>query len=341
MRFRDGIFFTLYVLGITSSTTASTSWNFNEAIISVAGKGYSSSKVFKDKLSDHVPLANPVKLTATDTLKITLIAVEDGITKRPHQAMLLLRDQDTGLEVPFSFSMMANGKGKVEFVCIRVSFFKTPKETNPHLKTVGTDKYQYSIIKKTQKNFPMQLNISSQPLRATLLLASFGSSQAFSNHVFNLDVKRDSQAVNAAPRYEKPLRYGKLEGIDHIFKPEPKSGPIIISIIFLVAVAGSLPVLLSSVRSNNNVVLTAVDSLQWVYLGANLSHLPQAIRAAPIAHTLFFVSILAMEFILFLYYYNWTLFQVLPVAGIISLIAILSGPKALSEVQSRRLVGER
>ncbi|KHJ35889.1 putative oligosaccharyltransferase subunit ribophorin ii [Erysiphe necator] len=292
MRFRDGIFFTLYVLGITSSTTASTSWNFNEAIISVAGKGYSSSKVFKDKLSDHVPLANPVKLTAADTLKITLTAVEDGITKRPHQAMLLLRDQDTGLEVPFSFSMMANGKGKVEF---------------------------------TQKNFPMQLNISSQPLRATLLLASFGSSQAFSNHVFNLDVKRDSQAVNAAPRYEKPLRYGKLEGIDHIFKPEPKSGPIIISIIFLVAVAGSLPVLLSS----------------WVYLGANLSHLPQAIRAAPIAHTLFFVSILAMEFILFLYYYNWTLFQVLPVAGIISLIAIPSGPKALSEVQSRRLVGER
>lgn len=64
-------------------------------------------------------------LTSTDTLKITLTAVEDGFAKRPHQAFLLLRDQDTGLEAAFPFAMMANGKGKVEFVCINsFSFFK-------------------------------------------------------------------------------------------------------------------------------------------------------------------------------------------------------------------------
>lgn len=137
------------------------------------------------------------------------------------------------------------------------------------------------------------------------------------------------------------MRYGKREEIHHIFKPDPKSGPIIISIFFAIAVTGSLLVLLSSVRSNITVELSFVNYSQWIYLGANLSHLPKAIRVAPIAHTLFYGSILAMEFILFLYYYNWTLFQVLPVAGIISLITILSGPKALSEVQSRRLAGER
>jgi len=48
-----------------------------------------------------------------------------------------------------------------------------------------------------------------------------------------------------------------------------------------------------------------------------------------------------MEGVFFLYYYNWTLFQTLPVAGVISLVAFLSGSKALSEVQSRRLAGER
>ena len=48
-----------------------------------------------------------------------------------------------------------------------------------------------------------------------------------------------------------------------------------------------------------------------------------------------------MEGLFFLYYYNWTLFQVLPIGGVIGLVAFLSGSKALSEVQSRRLAGER
>jgi len=49
----------------------------------------------------------------------------------------------------------------------------------------------------------------------------------------------------------------------------------------------------------------------------------------------------AMEGIFFLYYRNWTLFQTLPAAGVVGLVAFLSGSKALSEVQSRRLAGER
>lgn len=50
---------------------------------------------------------------------------------------------------------------------------------------------------------------------------------------------------------------------------------------------------------------------------------------------------LSMEGIFFLYYYSWNLFQMLPVAGIIGLVAFLSGSKALSEVQARRMAGER
>lgn len=91
----------------------------------------------------------------------------------------------------------------------------------------------------------MQLLTSSQPLRATLLLASFGTSQPFSNHVFNLDVQTDPNA--ARPKYEKPLRYGKLPEIHHIFKSDPKSGPVIISLFFVIAVLATVPVLLGTV----------------------------------------------------------------------------------------------
>jgi oligosaccharyltransferase complex subunit delta (ribophorin II) len=48
-----------------------------------------------------------------------------------------------------------------------------------------------------------------------------------------------------------------------------------------------------------------------------------------------------MEGIFFLYYSSWNLFQTLPVAGAVGLVAFLSGSKALSEVQTRRLAGKR
>ena len=109
---------------------------------------------------------------------------------------------------------------------------------------------------KSQKDLPVQLLTSSQPLRATLLLASFGSSQAFSNHVFNLDVKPDPNAP--LPKYEKPLRYGKLEEIHHIFRADPKSGPKVISLFFVLAVLATVPVLLGAVGAN---VLTDVCTI--------------------------------------------------------------------------------
>jgi oligosaccharyltransferase complex subunit delta (ribophorin II) len=193
---------------------------------------------------------------------------------------------------------------------------------------------------KAQKDLPVQLLSSSQPLRATLLLASFGSSQAFSNHVFNLDVKPDPNTP--LPNHEKPLRYGKLEEIHHIFRADPKSGPKIISLFFVLAILATVPVLLGAVSSNVPYnFCTFADNKQWAYLGANLDHLAKAAGAAPISHSLFFGSILAMEGIFYLYYYNWTLFQMLPAAGVVGLVAFLSGSKALSEVQSRRLAGER
>ncbi|PVH88121.1 hypothetical protein DL98DRAFT_479310 [Cadophora sp. DSE1049] len=287
MRFLRSLLPSLLLLGAGVAEAAT--WGFDEAVISVTGKGGAGS-AFKDKLSDHVPLAKPVTLGAADSLKIVLSATEDGKAKRPHQAFLLLRDQDTGLEATFPFSVKENGKGKVDF---------------------------------TQKDLPIQLLTSTQPLRATLLLASFGTTQGFSNHVFNLEVKLDANVP--LPKYEAPLRYGQREEIHHIFKADPKSGPKVISMFFVLAVLATVPVLFGA----------------WAYLGANVSHLSKAIGAAPISHSLFFGSILSMEGIFFLYYYNWTLFQTLPAAGVVGLVAFLSGSKALSEVQGRRLAGER
>jgi oligosaccharyltransferase complex subunit delta (ribophorin II) len=81
--------------------------------------------------------------------------------------------------------------------------------------------------------------------------------------------------------------------------------------------------------------------LTWGLLGGNLNHLPKALGAAPVSHILFFGSILSMEGVFFMYYTSWRLFTALPAAGVVGLVAFLSGSRALTEVQERRLKGER
>lgn len=76
-------------------------------------------------------------------------------------------------------------------------------------------------------------------------------------------------------------------------------------------------------------------------LGANTNHLGKALGNAPVSHALFYGSILAMEGVFFMYYTVWNLFQTLPVAAVVGFVAFLSGSRALSEVQERRLAGLR
>ncbi|KAH0533954.1 hypothetical protein FGG08_007436 [Glutinoglossum americanum] len=285
---------------------AASSWGISEAIVSVQGKGASAG--LKDKLSDRAPLSKPITLGASDSLKIILTAVEGKTPKRPHQALLLVKDADAGLETSYPFSVKESGKGKVDLVR-EIDLIRTLFTAN--------------AVSKTLKDLPAQFLTTSKPLEATLLLGSFGTSSAFSSHVFNLNLAPDPSVPFGIP--EKPLRYGKLNEIHHIFRPDPKSPPIVITLVFLAAVIACLPALFIS----------------WLSLGANVDHLSNALRSSPISHVLFFGSILAMEGIFFLYYTKWNLFQTLPAAVIVGAISFLSGSRALTEVQERRLSGLR
>ena len=121
------------------------------------------------------------------------------------------------------------------------------------------------------------------------------------------------------------MRYGKRDEIHHIFRQDPKSPPKIITLVFVAAALAPLPILIGV----------------WAALGANLNHLPEAFSNAPLSHSAFLGSILALEGIFFLYYSHWRLYQMLPAAGAACVIAFFAGSRALSEVQERRLIGKR
>lgn len=78
-----------------------------------------------------------------------------------------------------------------------------------------------------------------------------------------------------------------------------------------------------------------------MYFDVNLNHLSVALKAAPIPHIVFVSSVIGLEGIFFMYYTSWNLFQMLPASLIVGGIAFLSGSRALSEVQERRLAGLR
>ena len=103
-------------------------------------------------------------------------------------------------------------------------------------------------LNQTQKDIPEQLLDSTSPLSASILVASFGDSQPFNKKAFDLNVKEDPNSPRKAP--EKPLRYGKLPEIRHIFKADPKSPPKIITLFFTLIVLGALPVLFGTVSTS-------------------------------------------------------------------------------------------
>jgi oligosaccharyltransferase complex subunit delta (ribophorin II) len=65
---------------------------------------------------EHKPIAKPVLLGALDSLKVVLTTQDGKTAKKPHQAFLLLKDTDTGLDISYPFSVKESGKSKIELV---------------------------------------------------------------------------------------------------------------------------------------------------------------------------------------------------------------------------------
>ncbi|KAE8380945.1 Oligosaccharyltransferase subunit Ribophorin II-domain-containing protein [Aspergillus bertholletiae] len=274
----------LSLLAFTAAPTAAASaWGFTDATVSVQTKGAGVGSGLKEKIPDNKALTKPVSLGGADTLKVTLTAREGSSGKRAHQVFLLLQDSETGLDISYPFDVKDNGKSKVEL---------------------------------TQKDLPIQFLSLAEPLDAKLLIGSFGSAEAYNGAAFKLAVTRNPD--QPVPTVEGS-KYGKLPEIHHIFKEDPRSPPIVITLAFVAMVLATLPILAGV----------------WLLLGANVCHLPKALKASPISHGVFLGSLLSIEGIFFLYYQSWTLFQILPPVAVAGTVAFISGSRALGEYRQK------
>ncbi|KAJ4394031.1 hypothetical protein N0V93_003248 [Gnomoniopsis smithogilvyi] len=268
---------------------AASSWSFDDGAVSISNK--KGGEADKQTFGPTKPLTAPIPLGAQDTLTVFLTAKDNGKAKRPHQAFILLKDQETGLEAPFPLSVRDTGKGKVQI---------------------------------TQKDIPTPFFASSKPIHATVVIGSFGSAQGIIADAFDVEIALD--ANTPPPAVSAPLRYVKQPQIHHIFKEQAKYPPTVIPLAFVGLILVTLPV---------------AAYFWFVQLGANFSHLPKALKTAPISHTTFLASIFGMEFVYFLYHRGLSLGHIILPVTALGAVMVFSGMKALGEVQSRRLAGER
>ncbi|KFZ07464.1 hypothetical protein V501_06429 [Pseudogymnoascus sp. VKM F-4519 (FW-2642)] len=201
-------------------------WSFKDATVSVVGKG--SQGTSKESLSPSKPLTKPLALGPAGTLKPAPSTFLNG-PSRPHQAFLTLTDPTTGLSTSFALQTRTTGSATLDL--------------------------PYASL-------PSAL-LSSPSLSASLVLGSFGSAPASETQLFNIALGADE---TLAQEIEKPVRYGKLSEIHHIFAAEQSSPPRVISVFFALAVLATLPVVVGA----------------WALAGGNAGHVGKALAAAPL-----------------------------------------------------------
>lgn len=99
-----------------AAAASASSWSFRDGNLAVQSKGSGVNKAKKVDLNVKKPLSKPITLGNADTIKIQFTATENGSPKKPNQAMLLLKEQETGLETFFAAQTRDSGKSTITFV---------------------------------------------------------------------------------------------------------------------------------------------------------------------------------------------------------------------------------
>ena len=101
---------------------------------------------------------------------------------------------------------------------------------------------------------------SSAAIDANIIIGSFGSSTPYNDKAFKLSIDLDPNTPVEA--VTKPLRYSKLPEIHHIFRADPKSPNVLLSLIFMGAVLVTVPALLGLVSRCTVLLYLRADIFQ-------------------------------------------------------------------------------
>ncbi|CAG8784286.1 16052_t:CDS:2, partial [Dentiscutata erythropus] len=174
-------------------------------------------------------------------------------------------------------------------------------------------------VELDMKSAPNELLSSPGNHSLDLIIGAFSHNDPLKYHVGTLEV--DVPIQSSGP---SPVVYGPKPEIHHIFRPDEKLPPIWLSYSFMAIILIPWLFLIGA----------------WAYIGVNVSLLANAPESA-LMSLIFLGTLLGIEILFYNYWTHLNIFQTLTWLAGLSIVAFITGQKALSGVQKWRSMGLR
>ncbi|VVT49482.1 uncharacterized protein SAPINGB_P002291 [Magnusiomyces paraingens] len=333
--------FAVLTVFLSSVSASELSWVVGNGKVSVSnGPTTDFSKQFKSSKAS-TPIAESVVIPPGSTFDVSFDTLISNATSkaekatRAHQTVLLISSPKLGVDFSYPISTRASGKDaklslsihkklpevllnkavagplKAEIV---VGGFDSESVEEVVVKGTSEDEENKESPKTTIKKIYTPVDPTRIVLTERLIVIPSQPEPA----------KKGKAPAPKPSEVALPVRNEALPEIHHIFRAPPHTISRSIALASIVAILGCIMVLINS----------------WtLFAGVNLGQLPQALKAAPLAHTTFMASILASELLFYKYYLGDSIFQTLASLAVVAPIAVYSGSRALREIKTRRLNG--
>ncbi|RUP52432.1 Dolichyl-diphosphooligosaccharide--protein glycosyltransferase subunit Swp1 [Jimgerdemannia flammicorona] len=278
---------TLLLALLTTAVLAKSSFAISDVKFAVVG----SDGVRRGGESLEFPgkLASKYSVQGSDTVRLTF-QVKDAETDKsvqPHQAFLILTNDETGVQSVQILQVRDSGKARAEL---------SPKTADENL--VGP--YTLEVV----------LGTFSLPDPLKYALGSINIESTF-------DLSKSAESATTAA-----VIYGPRPEIRHIFRQPDKVPAAWLSNAFVLVVLSPWLVLLGA----------------WLALGITPAILGPFVSSISILA--FFSTLVATEFLFYKYWTSLNIFETLTYFAGLSVFTFVTGQRALSEVQARRLKNE-
>ncbi|KAI5801523.1 Oligosaccharyltransferase subunit Ribophorin II-domain-containing protein [Peziza echinospora] len=199
------------LLGLSSIAAAADSkqWSFTGAKLIISKRGDATPLLSKE-FTPSKPIDSKLKLSHGEVLKLSMTFLGGEEPAVPHQAYLLVKQSDTGLETFFPLDTHAStAKAKLEVA---------------------------------EKDIPAAFIASNSSLELSLVVGDFTPHiKPILTPVGTLQLDYEATARTAAGKaIGSVVKYEKLPELRHTFREDPKNPPKIITLVFLGLVVQSL-----------------------------------------------------------------------------------------------------
>lgn len=264
-------------------------------------------------ISSSSPVEEKLALDSSSSLEIAIDTLLDDKPARAHQTVLLISSPKLNLDITFPFSVRTSGKAKLVLPHKKIPEVFSSK----HLAGPLTLQILAASFGDDENK------VDPEPLRYTISTDFSILPAPVSEKKGAIERPKTAQEVldEEKKKYLSP-KFEKLPEIHHSFRPKERT----VGIVLVMCLIASL-----------FVFMITLINFWTLFAQVNLNNLSAAFTNAPVAHSLFLLDIVAIEYSFYKYYKDTSVFDTLKSLAILVPVGVYFGSRALGEIRGRRL----